>query len=151
LRGLYLSAARSQIFNELLAQRVQAGSWNHALPGELMQLEGSRSRFPVAEPDAEIERRVEEGDIHPTGPLWGRGEIPSSGPAAAGEQEIAERFVPWCRGLERFGLKQDRRALRMPLHELAWAWDDASLELEFRLPSGCFATAVLRELVLPLC
>ena len=147
LRGLYLSAARSQIFNELLAQRVRAGSWNRALPGDLMQLEGSRSWFPVAEPDAEIERRMEEGDIHPTGSLWGRGAVPSSGLAAAGEQALAERFASWCRGLERFGLKQDRRALRVPLHELEWGWGDASLELEFRLPSGCFATSVLRELV----
>ncbi len=151
LRGLYLSAARSQIFNELLARRVRAGSWNRVLAGDLMQLEGSRSWFPVVEPDAAIEQRVGEGDIHPTGPLWGRGVVPSSGAVAAEEQELAEHFTPWCRGLERFGLKQERRALRMPLHELEWAWGDASLEVEFRLPSGCFATSVLRELVVARC
>lgn len=146
-RGLYLSAARSQIFNELLARRVRAGSWSRALPGELVQLEGSRSWFPVTMPDGEIERRMERGDIHPTGPLWGRGAVPSSGLAAAGEQLLAERFASWCRGLERFGLKQERRALRMPIHELEWGWDAASLELGFRLSSGCYATSVLRELV----
>jgi tRNA pseudouridine13 synthase len=146
-RGLYLSAARSQIFNELLAQRVRAGSWSRALPGDLMQLEGSHSWFPVAEPDAEIARRVEDGDIQPTGPLWGRGAVPSSGLPATVEQELAERFASWCHGLERFGLKQDRRSLRVPLHELEWAWGDASLEVGFRLPSGCYATSVLRELV----
>jgi tRNA pseudouridine13 synthase len=147
LRGLYLSAARSHIFNELLALRVQAGTWNCALPGDLMQLEGSRSWFPVAEPDAEIGQRLETGDIHPTGPLWGRGEIPAFAQAAELEEEIAGRFADWCRGLEGFGLKQERRALRMPVRELEWRWDDESLKLNFRLPGGCFATSVLRELV----
>jgi len=147
LRGLYLSAARSQIYNELLARRVQSGTWNRALSGDLMQLEGSRSWFPVEEPDAEIEQRLESGDIHPTGPLWGRGEIPASAQTALLEKEVAERFADWCQGLERFGLKQERRALRMPVRELEWRWEEESLELSFRLPGGGYATSVLRELV----
>ena len=147
LRGLYLSAARSQIFNELLARRVEDGSWNRVLVGDLMQLQGSRSWFRTEEPDDEIEQRLEEGDIHPTGPLWGRGEIPCSGQTAAVEGEIAERFAPWCQGLERFGLKQERRALRMSLQELDWAWEGSVMETDFSLPSGCFATSVMRELV----
>lgn len=147
LKGLYLSAARSQIFNQLLGLRVEQGNWNHELAGDLMQLDGSHSWFAVSEDDADIEERLHRMDIHPTGPMWGRGSLPSTGQTGAMEQQIAERFSPWCEGLERFGLKQERRALRMPVREMEWHWRDDSLEVAFTLPTGCFATAVLRELV----
>jgi tRNA pseudouridine13 synthase len=147
LRGLYLSAARAQIFNELLGERVGNESWNRALPGDLMQLEGSRSWFAVSKTDDEIERRIQAWDIHPTGPMWGKGELPSFGRTAETEQRIANRFSTWCQGLERFGLKQERRSLRMRVGELGWEWGEDYLDLKFRLPAGCFATAVLREIV----
>ena len=59
---------------------------------------------------------------------------------------IAEHFADWCRGLERFGLKQERRALRVTLQELEWSWEDSVLEVGFSLPGGSYATSVLREL-----
>lgn len=147
LRGLYLSAARAQIFNELLGERVSRALWNRALAGDLMQLEGSRSWFAAPEVDVEVERRIAAFDIHPTGPMWGKGELPSVGQAAETEQRIAGRHAIWCQGLERFGLKQERRALRMRVAELVWEWGEDYLDLAFRLPAGCFATAVLRELL----
>ena len=50
-------------------------------------------------------------------------------------------------GLERAGLKQERRALRLRPDALAWRWlGDDALELRFGLPPGCYATTVLREL-----
>ena len=33
--------------------------------------------------------------------------------------------------------------------DLSWALEDDVLELAFELPAGCFATALLRELVSP--
>ncbi len=147
LKGLYLSAARSQIFNQVLARRVTDGNWNQALSGDLMQLAGSRAWFSPDAIDDEILRRVEEMDIHPSGPLWGRGELPSGGETAALENEIAKPFANWCEGLERFGLKQERRALRLPVAELVWRWETDVLVVDFQLPSGAFATSVLRELV----
>jgi tRNA pseudouridine13 synthase len=147
LRGLYLSAARSQLFNEVLARRVARGNWNEALPGDLMQLDGSRSWFVAEVVDTEIRRRVAEMDIHPTGPLWGRGALPGKGEPAALEAAVGEGFAAWCRGLEGFGLDQERRGLRMRVSELTWHWTRDALEVAFRLASGCFATVVLRELV----
>src|SRR5690606_23827624 len=93
--------------------------------------------------------RLEAFDIHPTGPLWGQGELRSTGVArdlelAALQGDTAQRLR---QGLERAGLKQERRALRLRPAELHWRWlaDDA-LELRFALPPGCYATTVLREL-----
>ena len=50
-------------------------------------------------------------------------------------------------GLEAAGLKQERRALRLVAEGLAWQWqEDKVLRLEFALPPGCYATALLQEL-----
>lgn len=148
LRGLYLSAARAHLFNEVLAARVAQGTWDQALPGDLMQLNGSHSWFALAEPDGEIWRRLTEQDIHPSGPLWGRGELQSGQAVVELEQSVAQRFPLWCQGLEAFGLKQERRALRLPVAELAWNWGGVGeLTLSFFLPAGGFATTVLRELL----
>ena len=158
LRSLYLSSARSFLFNKVLAARVQAGSWDKILPGEVVMLSGSRSFFPVETVDAEITARLASGDIHPSGPLWGRGELATHGEAGYLEREIMAEHPLFCEGLERAGLKQERRALRLLVNDLHWQWlDDTSLQtsgevnngpvlrLEFSLPPGAFGTALLRE------
>lgn len=148
-RSMLLSAARSELFNRVLAARVEAGTWNAALDGEVWMLDGSRSVFgPEALTDA-LQARLDAFDIHPTGPLWGEGELRSEGFArevelAAMQGDSATRLR---NGLERAGLKQERRALRLRPEALAWHWlDDGALELRFELPPGCYATTVLREL-----
>lgn len=84
-------------------------------------------------------------DIHPTGPLWGRGELKSGGEVRAIEQKLAEDYPDYCRGLEQAGLKQERRNLRLAVQELSWSIGDDRLTLDFVLESGAFATSVLRE------
>ena len=112
-------------------------------------LEGSRSVFGPEPPSAELQGRVDAFDIHPTGPLWGEGELRSTGQARAMELgalqgDSAERLRS---GLERAGLKQERRALRLRPQALEVTWrDSATLEVAFALPPGCYATTVLREL-----
>lgn len=147
-RGLYLSAARSFLFNEVLAARVRAANWHQGLPGEALQLAGSRSFFVVEEIDAEISARLASGDVLPSGPLWGRGELPSQTAARALEEGALAPYEDFRAGLEAAGLKQERRALRLPVADLHWQWLDGGQDLQlcFSLPAGCYATAVLREL-----
>ena len=46
------------------------------------------------------------------------------------------------------GLEHERRILRLPITGLTWHYPNPdSLLLEFTLPTGCFATSVVRELV----
>jgi len=147
-RGIYLSAARSYLFNLILARRLEQGSWNRAMPGDIMQLDGSGSQFVMTEVDETIQQRVADLDIHPTAPLWGKGLQPVSGTVAELEQVVLERHADWLNGLTRFGLSHDRRALRARVIGLHWNWlADSELELEFGLNPGCYATMVLRELV----
>jgi tRNA pseudouridine13 synthase len=147
-RTIYLSAARSLLFNQVLAARVADGSWNAGLDGEVWMLDGSRSVFgPEPWTDA-LAQRLAAFDIHPSGPLWGAGELRSRGAALALETSaLADaRSLALRDGLEAAGLKQERRALRLRPEAVEWNWSDADLCLGFSLPAGCYATTVLAEL-----
>ena len=147
-RSLTLSAARSFLFNQVLSVRVTAGNWNAPLAGDAMQLDGSHSYFIAAAVDADLLRRVASQDIHPTGPLHGRGENPAQGACRELEVAVLADHARWCAGLEAVGLKQDRRALRLGVTDLAWQWGPSGeLLLTFSLPAGAYATSVLREVV----
>ncbi len=146
-RSFLLSAARSQIFNEVLATRVERGSWDTALEGEIWSLAGSRSWFGPEPFSDVLAARLASGDIHPSGPLWGQGEPPSQGEAGALEREVAAANGDLAAGLVSARMDQERRPLRLMPKELKWRWlDDTALELSFELPAGAYATVVVREL-----
>ena len=146
-RSLLLSAARSEIFNAALAARVARGDWEAAADGDVFMLDGSQSVFGPVENDEAIAARIAGFDIHPTGPMWGRGEPRTAGAIHALESAIAASHQALCDGLEAAGMKQERRSLRLPVRGLEWQWlaDDA-LQLSFALPPGAYATVVMREL-----
>ena len=148
-RGHLLSAARSELFNRVLGARVEAACWDRGLDGEVWILDGSRSVFGP-EPWSEVlAERLARFDIHPSGPLWGRGELRSDGVARALELAALEgdRIADLCAGLERAGLEQERRALRVRPEALGFDWPEPhALRLRFGLPAGCYATTVLAEL-----
>jgi tRNA pseudouridine13 synthase len=148
-RTLLLSAARSELFNRVLAARVRAGNWDSALEGEVWSLAGSRSVFGPEPFTDDLARRLATFDIHPSGPLWGRGELRSRAAAADVEMRALtdEDALALRTGLESAGLEQERRALRLRPAGLSWQWqDDTSLQLSFSLPPGAYATVVLAEL-----
>ncbi len=147
LRGIYLSAARSLLFNAVLARRVADGSWERLLEGEAVMLNGRRSFFVPESYDEDFPWRLATGDIHPSGPLWGRGELPSRGVVRELEQAVAGEYPELVRGLEQAGLEQERRALRVIPQDLSIEWPDAAtLRIGFSLPPGSYATVLVREL-----
>lgn len=146
-RGFALSAARAQLFNTVLATRVADGNWDQALDGEVWMLGGSNAIFGPEAWSEVLATRLAALDIHPTGPLWGNGDLRCTG--AVRELELAAIAGPaaLARGLERAGLEQERRSLRLRANDLGHAWESGdSLVLEFHLAAGAFATTVLREL-----
>jgi len=143
-RGMLLSAARSELFNRVLAARVANGSWNTGLPGELWMLDGTHSIFGPEPGPAALAERASTQDIHPTGPLWGRGALRTAVDCRAIEEETLHDAADIRAGLEQAGLNQERRALRTPARSLAWKWqDEGTLELAFELPAGSYATSLL--------
>ncbi len=147
-RGFLLSAARSEIFNAVLARRVEQGSWASGLGGEIWSLAGSRSWFGPEDPDAPLLERLARGDIHPSGPLWGQGDTPASGEAGLLERDVAAACEDLAQGLADARMDQDRRALRLIPAAMSWTWLEAEvLQLQFELPAGAYATTVVRELI----
>jgi len=122
LRGLYISAARSYLFNAVLSQRIKSANWQQILPGEVVSDTGLA-----------------------TGPLWGRGRPLVSEAVAELEQLQIARLQTWCDGLEHVGLDQERRQLQLVSAGFSYQLHDADLTLKFALPPGCYATAILRE------
>ena len=119
-RGLMLSAARSYLFNQVLAARVLANNWQTLLAGE--------------------------PESYPTAPLWGRGRSAAAGDALSAENNAMDAWAEWRDGLEHAGLSQERRALILKPSAASWCWLEADLEIRFMLGSGEFATTILREL-----
>ncbi len=147
LRSRLLSAGRSYLFNRVLAQRVAAGSWDQACVGDLLAFTDSRSFFPAGEAECS-DPRLEILDLHPTGPQWGEGVSPASGKIQELEAAVAAAEPSIAKWLAEAGMKHERRILRLPIGALSWHYPEPDiLQLEFVLPTGCFATAVVRELV----
>jgi len=127
--GIYLSAARAYLFNLVLAERVRLGHWKLTMAGEAV----------------------------PEGPLWGRGRSAAPQSVQLLEDQVLSSWADWTNSLEYSGLQQERRSLLLTPSNMQYRWlncvDHTDLELSFELPSGCFATSVLRELVTlrPIC
>lgn len=154
--SMELSAARSLIFNEILAARVRDGSWNTGLAGEVFNLYGSGSIFTSEAIDDTLRARLASGDIHPTGVLWGMANDKVSAVAAQLENDVVQNsdlLTQLAIGLEKRDVKAQRRALRLPIEALSWDWQDEqntneqTLVLNFTLTTGSFATSVLASLV----
>ncbi len=145
-RSLALSAARSCLFNAILVERVRAGTWNRLLAGDVANLDGSGSVFPVDVVSPELEARIAAWDIHPTATLWGDGAPLTRLDAAKVELGVAERYPDIASGLMRARVDAASRALRMRVSELSIEIEPRVAWLGFSLPKGGFATTVLYEI-----
>lgn len=145
--GFDLSIARAVIFNAVLDRRVADGSFNRCVAGDVLMLAGSHSVFAAPEVTAELNERVGRLDLHPTGPLYGRGDSMATGAVLAVENDVAESFADLAGAIEAIGVKPARRALRAVAADLEWRrLDDGAIELRFFLAPGCYATALLASL-----
>lgn len=154
LLGIYLSAARAQLFNMLLSARVKLGVWAVVVPGDaVLSPHNARAflhhRCREAR-EGRLESLVFSGSLHPSGPLWGRGLPPSVGYARALELRAVELSAELRAGLESYFVGHDRRSLRVMLNAPAVTWmhppNGDDVVVEFSLSKGAYATAVLREL-----
>jgi tRNA pseudouridine13 synthase len=147
-RGFVLSAARSALFNAVLAERVRREDWARLLPGEAVVLDGRRSFFQAATIDETLEQRCRDFDVHPSGPLPGRGESAATELALEVERAALAGHASLIELLTREGLDHERRSLRLPVRDFAWRFErEDQIVLQFTLPRGTFATAVLHELL----
>lgn len=147
-RSLYISAARSFLFNIILSQRIQAGNWQQCLEGDAMMFDEGNSYFVVSEDEVEVtHQRILQQGLSPSGALWGQGLLDTTSSVAEIERKVAQDFIEFAQGLESLGLSQQRRRLICHISDLHSEWlAEDKLALNFSLSSGCYATSVLREL-----
>jgi tRNA pseudouridine13 synthase len=146
LRIFLLSAYQSELFNRVLEARL--ATLDQVRAGDLAMVHPGHSVFRVEDEAAE-QPRADRFEISPTGPLFG-----FKMTQALGRQGELEAAVLAADGLvlEDFrvggGIKARgaRRALRFQVHDPE-LWYDDGIVLRFWLSSGCYATALLAEIM----
>ncbi len=144
--GMLLSAVRSQLFNEVLSERVRDESWLTAQEGEVYQFEEGSTLFASDDLLAE-QQRLDQQIINLTGPLYGKGGKPATAHVQQIEKRIFDVNTKYCEGLMAAGMKASRRSLRMIPQDLQWHFRGDCLLLSFQLQKGSFATSLIREIV----
>jgi len=137
-KSMYLSAARSYIFNEVLSARIEQDLWGKRLAG-----------------DVDTSANETQDANKATAPMWGRGRLNSQTETLALEQNISEPLQDLCNGMEHAGLNQERREIVSSIENLQWKWlaegsgeyNSAALSISFALASGHYATSVLQEFI----
>lgn len=158
-RSMAISALRSWIFNHVVSERIEAGLFGTPMLGDAIKLAGSNSFFIAerqatgdsanltTEVDSNIHRRLAEGDVELTAPMVGKGALATLSEALEWEQACLMPHHNAIELLASLDLRQERRALMTRPQHFEWQHTQGSLILSFDLPAGCYATAVLRELI----
>ena len=144
-RSFYLSAARSEIFNLIVAKRIELGLAQQVLNGDILQLNGSHSWFVVDESEdlAQLQQRLAQQDVLLTAPLIGEEEKS----AVDFEHEIFAQHQALFSLMRQERMKAARRPILMHPQYFQWQFELNGLRLQFALPAGSYATALIRELV----
>ena len=147
LSKLYPSVIQAEVFNRYFSARRALGL-DRLISGEVVRLDGAGAMFSVEDPEREAPR-LASGDIHLTGPIFGPKARPTSQDAAALELSIVEELGLSAEALEKLGrlAPGTRRDLIAPITDLSLSWAAVGrLAVEFSLPSGSYATEVIRQL-----
>jgi tRNA pseudouridine13 synthase len=143
-----LSAVQSLLFNDYLARRLAGGLFRAVLDGDVMMKWPAGGLF-VAD-DVPVEQaRFDRRETVTGGPMFGSRTFPAKGAAAAREAAVLSdnRLSP--ASFTRFGklMGGTRRHNLIYLDDLTAAWEPAGLRLAVTLPSGSYATVLLREVM----
>ena len=144
-RSFYLSAARSEMFNLIVSKRMELNLAQQILVGDVLQLNGSHSWFVVDESEdlAQLQQRLAQQDVLLTAPLIGEEEKS----AVDFEHEIFAQHQALFALMRQERMKAARRPILMQPQQFQWQFEPNGLRLQFALPAGSYATALIRELV----
>lgn len=152
-RSIYLSAARSWMFNCILSERIKRKLWDVRLAGDVFMLDGKSACFrdeaeqtQNEQPFESLNERLSSGEIHPTAILWGEGESMVAAQAKELEMEVIDKFPVYRDGLIAARLQSQRRSCRVIPGDMNSYARDKSFVVSFSLPAGSYATVVLAEI-----
>ncbi|MGR3807082.1 tRNA pseudouridine(13) synthase TruD [Pasteurella testudinis] len=146
-RSFYLSAARSELFNLIVAQRIEDQLHDTVLNGDVLQLQGSHSWFvATADQLGDLQSRLQRHDVGLTAALIGSQPLATQAEAAEREQAVADRYPELLALMHKERLQNARRLMLARAQDLSWQFEQDGLRLRFYLDSGSYATALVREL-----
>ena len=145
-RSFYLSAARSEVFNLVVSQRIADQQMQTVLLGDYLQLAGSNSFFEVkAEDLMQSQQRLDENDVLLTAPLIGENSLEQNGNEC--EKAIVAQHENLINLMKKERMNAARRAILCKPQDLRWQFEPEGLRLTFFLNSGSYATGLVRELI----
>jgi tRNA pseudouridine13 synthase len=149
-RVLFASALQSAIFNVCLARRLDGGACDRLLSGDVLFSHRSGKARRVGDPGKEA-AALARFDVSPAGPLVGEKMLEARGEPGEMEADVL-RVLGLDRGalnkgLARMGVRGGRRPYRARLRAEGVLAEGGDLCLRFELPSGAYATEVLREVM----
>ncbi|MGB8332039.1 MAG: tRNA pseudouridine(13) synthase TruD [Polyangiales bacterium] len=147
-RKLQISALQAEIFNRGVAQRVQTSTLGRVFPGDLMKKHDSGGLFVAADVQ-DTQARADAWEVSSTGPMFG-----AKMRWPEGEARIREEALLNAAGLRSDQLSKwkriaagTRRLVRIPLHNVGLVVSGNTVDLDFTLPAGSYATILMREIL----
>ncbi len=143
-----LSAVQSLLFNDYLGRRLADGLFRTVQSGDVMAKWPAGGLF-VAEDVPTEQSRFDARETVTAGPMFGRHTFAAAGVAVEREAVVLADHKLTPRSFDGFGklMGGTRRHNLIYLDDLTATWEDAGLRLMFTLPSGCYATVLLREVM----
>ncbi len=158
LQGLFVNAAQSYVFNRVLSERLARGlPFGEPVAGDVVCFVDDDAPDGLAVPDTSRTQRVTEsrlravrrhcdrGRAFVTAPLVGTGTDLGDGEPGAIEREVLGEVGVEPADFDRPGEFHSEGTRRAVLVETDLAVSRAPLTFSFALPSGSYATVLLRE------
>lgn len=145
-RSMYLSTARSWIFNRIISNRLEQHSFNTLLNGDILSTD--KGFMDVSDDNiAEMQAKLDNGEAWLTAALAGDNALPTKADALEVEQQVVDAEPELMALIRGNRMRHDRREVLLAPSNLTCYTDENSLSLHFSLSSGSFATSVIRELI----
>jgi tRNA pseudouridine13 synthase len=148
-RKIWVAAWQSHLFNRVLAARIEAGTYDRLLVGDLAWLTEEHATYRVTDEATEAPR-ARALLASPTGPLVGIDLPRAAGLPGRLETDVLreEGADPEAFRAEHAFARGQRRPLRVPVEEASLDLEDErTAVVRFVLPPGSFATVLLDQLM----
>ncbi|MBR9875103.1 MAG: tRNA pseudouridine(13) synthase TruD [Vibrionaceae bacterium] len=145
-RSMYLSAARSWIFNRIVSERLEQGLFDKFVEGDVAQTSAGNVTVDASN-IAAMQAQFIDGDAAITAALAGDNALPTQADALALEQPFLDEEPDLMALIRGNRMRHDRRNVALKPQDLAWRVEGNNITLTFSLDAGSFATSIVRELV----
>ena len=142
------SVVQSALFNIWLDRRIREGNFGRLLTGDIAKKTDTGGMFRVDD-DATESARFKAGQIVYTGPMYGYKMKAAESVAGQHEAALLDQFGLSAEDFRRLRCPGARREAILKPTDLDIAAVNDGLRFTFTLPSGAYATTVLREFIKP--